>query len=1013
MATPISIQLNPSILSFPSNSTKAQFFQPNDKFLLKQKLNSSSRQFSSSFLQQQLPVHQLASARLVAVAAAAAAASGVVETVEDKLPADLHVTETQEPNSRFGFMPGRSTTEAIHLMRRMVEKYRERKRDLHMVFIDLEKAYDKVPRNVLWRCLESKGVPMMYIRAIKDMYGGAKTRVRTVGGDSEHFPVEMGLHQGSVLSPFLFALVMDELTRSIQEKVPWCMLFADDIVLIDETRDRVNARLEVWRQTLESKGFRLSRTKTEYLGCKFSDVVDETDVEVRLAAQIIPKKESFKYLGAVIHGSGDIDDDVTHRIGAAWMKWRLASGVLCDKKIPPKLKGKFYRVVVRPALLYGAECWPVKNAHVHKMHVAEMRMLRWMCWHTRSDRIRNEVIREKVGVASVVDKLREARLRWFGHVKRRSADAPVRRCEVMVVEGTRRGRGRPKKYWEEVIRQDLAMLHITEDMTLDRKEWRSRIKVVALEDALESVPNTSGKVKFENRNCSLILSIVIEIRLTVEVPTVVCEDCYKKVIKEFMRRSKLPFGVAQWFELGTSMLEVSSSKPLASESKGFAFWVELVAPGLPSAGYLSYVVPGFRPGKNVPEDILVGFVGKQNIQNAVVEAILKRTLPHAMSSVTRNAYEDSIRIVTKFEDMEKTYLSLNCLRYDVAVDVAPEIKWKPDDAYKNIKVVVELDSDMDAQRASEKELIRRHKSLGALKIVTDRGLQVTISSSEAQTSQVGDVTVIDISATTIEQDGSDAKTIPAAESKGFSFDTEDGDNVLPGFRDSIIGIKRGETKSFPLVFPDSWKQEDLRGVHAQFTVACKELFYRDLPELNDSIAEKLLPGCSSIEEVKQALLQRCLEVEQAAKDQATDNAILDQLYKMVEVDIPQSLFQEQGRQLYGAQLLQLQANMKLNEQQLASLSSPRAVNEFLETQKENIISIIKQNLAVGDIFTRENLQFSTEELVKEVQNSIQEFQQHQQEYDEDRVKLQVQEVLEGAKVLEWLRENAEIQYITR
>ncbi|KAG5625059.1 hypothetical protein H5410_010277 [Solanum commersonii] len=91
-----------------------------------------------------------------------------------------------------------------------------------------------------------------------------------------------------------------------------------------------------------------------------------------------------------------------------------------------------------------------------------------MCGHTRSDKIRNEVIREKVEVASVVDKLREARLRWFGHVKRQVCS--VRESEGLVVEGTRRGRGRPKKYWGEVIRQDLAQLHLTEDMTLDRKE---------------------------------------------------------------------------------------------------------------------------------------------------------------------------------------------------------------------------------------------------------------------------------------------------------------------------------------------------------------------------------------------------------------------------------------------------------------------------------------------------------------------------------------------------------------
>ncbi|XP_052193027.1 uncharacterized protein LOC127801710 [Diospyros lotus] len=300
------------------------------------------------------------------------------------------------------------------------------------------------------------------------MYHGAETRVRTCGGDTEPFKITIGLHQGSALSLYLFALVMDELTKDIQTEVPWCMLFTDDIVLVDEIKEGVNTKLELWRNNLESKGLKLSRKKTEYMECKFSKNARVEDVIIKLENQILQRKDHFRYLGSMIQKDGEIHEYVTHKIKAGWLKWRNASGVLCDGKIPLKLKRKFYRTAIRPVLLYGSECWVVKYQHEQKTSVAEMGMLRWMRGHTRKDKIRNEVIHNKVRVVPIEEKMRETRLRWFGHVKRRPRDTHVRRVDEMEQLVKKRGRGRPKKTLGETLKFDMKCMDLNEDMTKDR-----------------------------------------------------------------------------------------------------------------------------------------------------------------------------------------------------------------------------------------------------------------------------------------------------------------------------------------------------------------------------------------------------------------------------------------------------------------------------------------------------------------------------------------------------------------
>ena len=180
--------------------------------------------------------------------------------IETRLRDRVEISKQQ-----YRFMPRKGTTDAMFALRMLMKKYRKGQKELHCVFVDLKKAYDRVAREELWYCMRKSGIVKKYVQLVQNMYEGSKTVVRCAVGTTESFKVKVGLHQGSALSPFLFAVIMDRLTDEVRREPPWTMLFADDIVICEETREEVGQRLESWRYALERRGMKVSRSKTEYL----------------------------------------------------------------------------------------------------------------------------------------------------------------------------------------------------------------------------------------------------------------------------------------------------------------------------------------------------------------------------------------------------------------------------------------------------------------------------------------------------------------------------------------------------------------------------------------------------------------------------------------------------------------------------------------------------------------------------------------------------------------------------
>ena len=226
-----------------------------------------------------------------------------------------------------------------------------------------------------------------------------------------------------------------------------------------------------WQRCMERKGLRVNTAKTEVMVSSKEreniNVVDRHNNQLK-------QTEAFKYLGSTLTETGSCEREVAARVNAAWNKWRKLIPVICDKQMSLRARAKVYKSIVRPVLLYGAETRATKETDLKLLEKTEMRMLMWIKGISLKDHVKSEKIRAELGVAQIRDKVKEARLRCFGRVKR--SDSYIKTAyEMKVIE--KRSSGRQKIRWSDCLSKDVKERKLKEEDAIDRERWRKKIKM--------------------------------------------------------------------------------------------------------------------------------------------------------------------------------------------------------------------------------------------------------------------------------------------------------------------------------------------------------------------------------------------------------------------------------------------------------------------------------------------------------------------------------------------------------
>ena len=392
-------------------------------------------------------------------------------------------------NNQAGFRPGRSCAQQIHILRRIMEGFRDKQLPLVETFIDFKQAFDSINRDFMFSILRHYGIPEPIIDAIKVLYTDSSSAVYIDGSMTESFPVTTGVLQGDLLAPFLFIIVVDFLLLDAttiydsgvithprrSSRYPSKFLndldFADDICSLETCISKAQQQLSATSKSAEKVGLTISIPKTEFLtiNCNPGPGLKVNDTQIQHTTD-------FKYLGSLVQSS---QRDLKRRKGLAWTAFWKLKQLWRSNYVHTMLKISLFKATCLPVFLYACETWVITEAMSNTINAFATSCYRIMLGIKHLDRVSNSVVYKEVNQYPLILDVRKRQLKFLGHILRMEDCEPACTYALYVPPHGKHRRGRQHINYLSYIQGILPIEEITPEgirhLASNRQDWRKLV----------------------------------------------------------------------------------------------------------------------------------------------------------------------------------------------------------------------------------------------------------------------------------------------------------------------------------------------------------------------------------------------------------------------------------------------------------------------------------------------------------------------------------------------------------